>query len=82
MAFNKKKHIHEWTVLPFLCPLCHEGERLLDYPDNLREAEAVSVFSCASPHIPRPQRCVRHLLRYYLSHMASSIWYSLLLFSN
>lgn len=82
MAFNKKKYIHEWTVLPFFCPSCHEGGRLLDYPDNLREAEAVSVFSCASPHIPSPQCCVRHLLRYCLSHMASSIWYSLLLFSN
>ena len=63
-------------------PLCHENGRFLDYPDNLWKAEAVSVFSCASPHIPGPQLCVKHLLRYYLSHMASSIWYCLSLFSN
>ena len=55
MASNKKKYIHEWTVLPFFYPLCHEGGRLLDYPDNLREAEAVSVFFlCISSHPQSP----------------------------
>lgn len=70
------------TMLASSYHLCHESGKLLDYPEHLWKAEAVPDFFVHPLTVLNPQLCVRHLLRYYLSPMASGIWYSFLLFSN